>query len=79
MNPSKLHEIAAAWIHAYNPTPEQQRLAEERLEICDTCEYQKRSVITDSLICNACGCPISKKIFSPRPGIDACPHAKWPR
>jgi hypothetical protein len=31
----------------------------------------------NSFICGECGCPLSKKVFSPNEGIKACPLAKW--
>lgn len=79
MNLTDLGTIAVAWYRAFNPTPEQEALAQERLTICNTCEYRIRSERFDWWTCDACGCPIHKKIFSPKPGIDACPKEKWPR
>lgn len=74
-----LGQIATAWYRASNPTPEQEQLAEERLAICSTCPERVRSHMFDWWKCNACGCPLHKKIFSPKPGIDACPKSLWPR
>ena len=31
----------------------------------------------DIHVCNLCGCPLSKKIFSPLPGEEACPDKRW--
>ena len=45
--------------------------------ICDSCEHKAYVKAIDSFICDKCGCPLSKKVFSPRPGKEACPLAKW--
>lgn len=70
----KVKEIADSWIIANNPTESQLKLAEGRLEICNGCD-KKVTGIGGYLKCDECGCPISKKIFSPR--YDACPLHKW--
>jgi hypothetical protein len=31
----------------------------------------------DTYICWVCKCPLSKKIFSSRPGPEACPKQQW--
>lgn len=77
-----LGEIAVAWYRATNPTPEQQAIADERLNICQSCEFMKpvgTIPLYNGYKCTACGCPIHKKIFSSTPGPQACPHKKWPR
>jgi hypothetical protein len=70
-------EIINAWKIANNPTPKQEKLAELRGKICDGCPSKK--IITKKLklatICNQCGCPIAKKIFTPK--FNACPLGKW--
>ena len=70
-------EIINAWKIANNPTPKQEELAEFRGKICDGCPSKK--VITKKLklatICVECGCPISKKIFTPV--FNPCPLKKW--
>ena len=73
----KLVEIAKAWIAAKNPTDEQRIIAEYRVAICDKCPYKEHNKTFDVFICNKCGCPISKKIFSPKPGDEACPDKRW--
>lgn len=73
-----LVEIAVAWKRAANPTPEQQQVAEQRIQICDGCEHKKFSKLSMSFICGACGCPLSKKVYSPKDGPEACPEKKWP-
>lgn len=73
----KFKEITKAWIAANNPSPEQKILAEKRFEICDVCPLKQ--IVTKNIklgtICGECGCPISKKIFSPE--FNACPKKKW--
>lgn len=72
-----IKEIAIAWKRAANPTEEQQAVAEQRLSICDACEHKDFRKLTRTFICGACGCPLSKKVYSPK-GPEACPKAKWP-
>jgi hypothetical protein len=72
-----LVEIAVAWKRAANPTEEQQRTAEQRISICDGCEHKEFRKMTRSFVCDACGCPLNKKVYSPK-GPEACPKGKWP-
>lgn len=72
---NKLKEIAIAWYNAANPTPEMKKVAESRLEICDSCDAVKKPKIGPQY-CGDCGCPLNKKIFSPN-GPGACPRKKW--
>jgi uncharacterized paraquat-inducible protein A len=73
----KLVEIAKAWITAANPTDEQKEIAEKRISICNECEFSRYNKALDFYYCGECGCPLSKKIFTPIPGPEACPKAKW--
>lgn len=73
---NKLVEIARAWIIAANPKPEQKLLAEARASTCDSCEHKTYTKALDMYTCGLCGCPLSKKIFSPV-GPDACPDKRW--
>jgi hypothetical protein len=73
---NKLKEIAIAWYNAANPTPEMKEIADSRLQICEGCEEVKTADIGGFHYCGACGCPLNKKIFSPR-GPSACPKRKW--
>ena len=73
----KLVEIAKAWIAAANPTPEQQAIADYRVSVCDSCPHMQYYKEIDVHVCGKCGCPISKKIFSPLPGEQACPDNRW--
>jgi ribosomal protein L37E len=66
-------EIINAWIISFNPNESQKELALNRAKICDGCEYKK--LIVKKPICSACGCPISKKIFSENQ--NPCPKGKW--
>ena len=71
-----IKEIALAWIIATNPTEEQKKLSLERYNICLKCEHFKPTrLITHDEHCGDCGCPLSKKIFSPE--HDACGLHKW--
>jgi ribosomal protein L37E len=72
-----ISEIVIAWHRAANPTPEQKEIAEYRASICDMCEFKQFKTLVRTHICGACGCPISKKIYSPIPGSEACPKSKW--
>ena len=74
---NKISEIFQAWVAAANPTPEQQSIAEYRSSVCDVCDKKTYIKAIDSFICGECGCPLSKKVFSPAEGPKACPLAKW--
>lgn len=73
----KLLEIAEAWIISENPNPAQKEIAESRLKICDTCPSKTFVSIFDTYLCGECGCPLAKKVFSTKPGHEACPKQKW--
>jgi hypothetical protein len=73
----KLLEIVDAWIEAENPTSERKIIAEHRIEICNNCSEKKYLDMFDSYVCGICNCPLSKKIFSYKPGNEACPKQKW--
>ena len=73
----KIVEIAKAWIAAANPTPEQRAIAEYRISVCDKCPNKDYIKAADTHTCGLCGCPLSKKIFSPLPGEQACPDKRW--
>lgn len=70
-------EIFEAWIISFNPNDTQKELAKERLNICLGCEYRKEVLkgVKWSAICNDCGCPLNKKIFSKN--FNPCPKKKW--
>jgi len=71
---NKLHEIAVSWWRAENPTKEQSELAQKRLAICIGCDSKKESIVFN-YVCGECGCPIGKKIFTPKLGT--CDLNKW--
>jgi ribosomal protein L37AE/L43A len=71
---NKLLEITKAWIIASNPTPEQKEIALYRSEVCDGCEMKELVKHLNIYICRECGCPFSKKIYSP---VNSCPLQKW--
>jgi len=75
----ELRDIATAWYRAFRPTPAQQELALERLAVCDTCEFKHWRSSFEEYSCAACGCPLHKKVYSPKAGPEACPHGKWVR
>jgi len=73
----KIVEIAKAWIAAANPTPKQEQIAKYRASVCDECPHKKYQPHLNTFTCGLCGCPLSKKIFSPLPGQEACPDKRW--
>lgn len=71
-----LIEIAKSWLIAANPSTLQKEIAQKRYSTCLQCEhYRKTRAVTHDEYCDDCGCPLSKKIFSPR--FSACPQHKW--
>ena len=74
---NKISEIFKSWVAAANPTPDQQAIAQYRANVCDSCDKKTHVVAIASFVCGECGCPLSKKVFSPKPGKEACPLAKW--
>jgi len=70
---NKIKEIIMSYAAAINPTEEQKKTAEERLEICTKCEFWVEGAIN---YCGKCGCPTAAKIFSPG-RLAACPELKW--
>jgi hypothetical protein len=67
-------KIAKAWIASYNPNDNELSIAKERYEICNECPSKIKSTLS-FYKCKECGCPISKKIFSPE--FNDCPLGKW--
>jgi hypothetical protein len=68
--------VKALWTAA-SPTTEESFLGEKRFEICSKCEMYKEVLKKKkwSAYCKACGCPVSKKVFSKT--INQCPLDKW--
>jgi len=73
---SKFLEITKSWITAINPSDEQQRIADQRIAVCNTCEFRKYNDITNHYYCGSCGCPLAGKVYSPVE--KSCPKDKWP-
>jgi hypothetical protein len=73
---NKIKEIAISWWRAENPTKEQSELASKRLNICMGCDSRRESVVFE-FVCGECGCPLGKKIFTPKMG--SCDLNKWDR
>ena len=73
----KIVEIAKAWIAAANPSLEQKEKAEHRISICNECPHKTYVQTLNIFTCGLCGCPLQKKIFSPKPGQEACPDKRW--
>lgn len=71
-----LYEIFESWKISFSPTEKQQEIAEERIRVCNECDYKEYLAFT--YICGACGCPLKKKVYSPK-GKTACPLKKWER
>lgn len=75
-DPSKIIDIAEAWVIAKNPTEPQKVLAQGRWNICIQCpEFREKRPVTGEPFCNDCGCPLNKKIFSKT--YNECPLGKW--
>ncbi len=78
--PIDVKEITNAWFDSYFSKDNKKLLAKERLEICKMCPsmkdtFQLFGTKLKITICNECGCPIDKKIFSQK--FNACPLKKW--
>jgi hypothetical protein len=73
-----LLEIAQSWYRVGQHTPEQKEIADERLAVCNGCEFKVDDFTRMFHKCGACGCPIKAKVYSPR-GAVACPKNKWAR
>ena len=76
---NRLVEIFKSYVIANSPTQDQFELAENRFKICEGCEHRGSYFGTEANRniekCNQCGCPLSKKVFSPV--FNACPLNKW--
>ena len=69
-----IKKIATAWAKSWNPTEDELLLAQKRLEVCNACEMSRMSLLKISS-CGACGCPLSKKVFTA--DYNDCPVGKW--
>lgn len=70
-------EIITAYVTKFNPTKEQQELADARIRICNECPNKKHEGKGKLGFwrCGVCGCALSGKIFTRRE--DACPEHRW--
>jgi hypothetical protein len=70
-------EIFKAWVTSLNPTEQEEKLANSRLNICKECDYKRETIKKKnwSLLCGKCGCPIRVKVFSSQ--INPCPMGFW--
>jgi hypothetical protein len=70
-------EILKSFIISFKPTPQQSKLANARLDICNTCDSKKVVLkkLKPTTICGECKCALHKKIFTPLKG--RCPLGKW--
>lgn len=69
-----LKQIATAWAISFNPTESQKELAYQRLKVCGDCPKNTKTWLNIPT-CSACGCPISKKIYTDE--FNPCPIKKW--
>lgn len=74
---NKFSEIIEAWVVSNDPTPEQYEIAQERIEVCDSCDRRKYIRNIDIHVCGVCGCPLAKKIYVQNG--EKCPLNKWER
>lgn len=72
---NKIQEIVQSYARMVNPTEEQKKLAEIRLQTCMSCEEFGKNA-AGIHYCKQCGCATKAKVFSPR-GMQACPLDKW--
>ena len=72
-----IFEIIEAWVIAKNPNERQKEIANKRAVICNDCEFSSQIIkgLEISIICNNCGCPLVKKIYTNK--YNPCPHRKW--
>jgi hypothetical protein len=69
-------EIFTAWTKLLNPSVTEKELAEERLAICNTCNYKLYVSELRMFVCDGCNCPIHAKVYSNK---NNCPLNKWKR
>lgn len=70
---NKIREIVTAWAISFSPTEEQKAKAEQRLEICQSCENAGQGPLGP--FCKLCGCAFRAKVFTPVQ--NGCPAGKW--
>lgn len=70
-------EIYKSWVISFNPTEEQKETSDYRISVCNNCPHKLYVNNIDTWVCELCYCPLHKKIFSPKPGEEACPKKYW--
>lgn len=68
-------KIVLAWMTSINPNDDEKKLAEDRYNICLTCDQKNKNFLGIEE-CKKCGCPLSKKIFT-LTDRETCPLGKW--
>lgn len=84
---NKFLTIVKAWSIAVFHTEDQKALADERADICGSCdslgEVEVKNItgglVDNYFMCRACGCPLQGKIYTPidAPTEHKCPKKKW--
>lgn len=74
---SVFSEIFPGWRNWAFHSPEVEKMALERGEVCRTCEFLGHFVQSKRYgkKCTKCGCPIAPKV---RSESSKCPENKWP-
>jgi hypothetical protein len=75
-------EIATSWYNKLIHSDKLKKLADERFNICLSCEHKKEIFEGKewSLKCGACGCPLKGKVYTPNTYFHkggSCPLEKW--
>lgn len=75
----KFENVIRSWKISLAPNEEQRNLANDRKEVCQSCESCKQfeDKILKKIVdyyCEECNCPIGKKIYSV---TELCPKNKW--
>jgi hypothetical protein len=68
-------KIVSAWMTSFSPNDDEKKLAEDRYNICSTCDRKEKNLLGID-VCKECGCPLSKKIFT-LTDKETCPLKKW--
>jgi hypothetical protein len=71
---NKVKEITTAWKNVLVGDAEIKAVAEERMAVCQGCEFKIQFFGAD--VCGECMCPLVAKTCSP---LNACPKNKWTR
>lgn len=72
---NKFLEISQSWITAMNPSEEKQKIADQRIAVCNDCPFRVYNDIGNFYYCGKCTCPLKGKVYSP---IEkSCPEGKW--